>query len=291
MNRLTRITLQATLALTLAAPVAAAEPAPVAAVPAQPKFNKANAQAYGKQLAEYMDRYDQGWRDQYGKSRMTLFDAKGDSVAREVLQSILEGADGDKSVVRFMKPADVRGVATLIHEHPKGTDDTWLYLPANRRKRRISGSNRTASFQGTEFTYEDLSSLIISKYAWKLLGEDELRGVGDVYKLEAKPQYKNTGYQRLTIYLNPKHWRIERIDYYDKAGRLLKSLKNSKWKHFHGRFWRATRVDMRNLQTKKRTLLELKSLLLDVGRYKKKDGSSRPGLDASRFTKRALSSR
>ena len=261
------------------------------AVPPVPTFNKADPKAYGLQLAQYADKYDAGWVDSYSKSKMTLFDARGDNVQRAVTQQILEGQDGDKSLVRFMRPAEIRGVAALIHEHPKSTDDSWLYLPSSRRVRRVSGANRTASFQGTEFTYEDLSSLIVSRYDWTFLADDTVEVGGkkyDVYKLEAKPNYKDTGYAKLEIYMNKKHWRPERIDYYDLAGKKLKTLRNSKWMHQQDRFWRAAHVEMTNHQTKKRTLLELSSMFVNLSLYKKKDGSARSNLSDKHFTRSAL---
>ena len=129
-------------------------------VPPQPEFTKNDPVAYGKQLASYMATFDEGWVDEVGQGTMTLFDSDGDSVRRTILRMIHERAvEGDKLIVKFMSPAEIKGVAALTHENPGRSDDNWLYLPATKRVRRVSGANNTASFQGTEFTYEDLSSL------------------------------------------------------------------------------------------------------------------------------------
>jgi hypothetical protein len=263
-------------------------------VPKRPNFSRRDASTYGRQLAEYMDQYNSGWTDQYFKAEMTLFDSRGDGVRRQISQQILEGKDGDKSVVRFLSPAEIRGVSALIHEHPRSTDDSWLYLPSSRRVRRISGANRTASFQGTEFTYEDLSSLVISKYSWRFDRDATVKSDGKsqkVFVLEAKPNYSDSGYSRLLISLNQKNWRIESIEYFDKAGRKLKTLRYSAWKHLHNRHWRAKRLEMANHQTRKRTVLDLKALFVDLSRYPKKDGSKRDNLRDSQFTRRALEGR
>lgn len=259
--------------------------------PKPPKFDKGNAKKYGKQLADHTRALDRGWVDSYAKSRMILTDAGGDKVERDTSQMILEGADGNKSLARFMSPADIRGVSALTHEHPKATDDSWLYLPASRRVRRISGANRTASFQGTEFTYEDLSTVEPLRYSWKFLKDGTLKSDGKsvaVAQLEAIPNYKDTGYSKLTVYLNPKNWRVEKMDFYDKAGRLLKTLTFSKWKLFHGRYWRAQLMDMKNHQTRKGTSIKTKSMFINLSLYKRKDGSSRPNLQEAQFTRRAL---
>ncbi len=277
--------------VTLGAPIPVFANASGVPVPSKPKFDSSSPSAYGLGLARYAEQYDSGWIDAYSKSKMTLFDARGDSVQRAVTQKILERDEGDKSMVRFMSPAEIRGVAALIHEHPKATDDSWLYLPSSRRVRRVSGANRTASFQGTEFTYEDLSTLIVSRYDWKFLSKGSVSVDGkkeSVLRLEARPNYKNTAYSRLEIDLNQDQWRPERIVYYDKAGKKLKTLTNSKWKHIHRRFWRALKVEMANHQTRKRTVINSSAVFLNLALYKKKDGSARANLGDHHFTRRAL---
>ena len=136
-------------------------------VPTVPTFDTANPERYGRQLATYADHFDEGWIDEVTSSLMTLYEASGDSVLRRITRMVLENVkEGNKSMVRFVSPAEIKGVGALTHEHLKGTDDNWLYLPSSRRVRRISGANKTASFQGTEFTYEDLSTIEVSKYDW-----------------------------------------------------------------------------------------------------------------------------
>ncbi len=262
------------------------------AVPPLPEFERGDATVFGRQLADYADRFDSGWRDSYASSVMTLYDAGGDSVQRAVVQLILEGADGDKSIVRFRSPAEVKGVAALTHEHPDATDDSWLYLPATKRVRRISGANKTASFQGTEFTYEDLSNRIVDKYDWRFVEERALDRDGEpapVYVVEAVPRDPDSGYSKLVVYLHREHWRQERIDFYDRAGTLLKVLRFGEWEHLHGRFWRAKQLSMDNAQTKKRTVLEIRAQLLDLSRYKSRSGEPRRNLTDEDFTTRALS--
>jgi hypothetical protein len=259
--------------------------------PAPPVFDKSDPSAYGRSLAQYMDAYDSGWRDQYSKSRVILRDANGDSVSREFRQMVLEGSVGDKSLVRFMSPPDVRGVSALTHEHRESADDTWLYLPATRRVRRISGANRAASFQGTEFTYEDLASLSPDRYDWKFLKEDTSDSEGapaKLFVLEAVPRQADTGYSKLVLFVSQQHWRIEKIDFFDRSGRKLKTLTTSSWKLFHGRYWRAQATRMVNDQTHKETAIEIDSLLLDLSRYPNKDGTPRKGLTEDQFEKRAL---
>ncbi len=257
------------------------------AIPKLPTFTRDDPARHGLELAEYADRFDTGWTDVYSKAKMTLSTADGQSITREITQMALEGPQGNKSLIRFLAPADIRGVTALVHEQANAPDDNWLYLPSSRRVRRISGANRTASFQGTEFTYEDLSSLSIERYAWTFVRDGDAAGQ-PVFELDAKPKDPNSGYSRLHVYLHREHFRVERIDYYDLAGRHLKTLTGSNWQHPHERFWRPQKLDMYNQQTHKRTLMDIEPLFLNVALYPKSDGSKRNGLTPEQFTKRAL---
>ena len=279
-------------ALVTAALVAAAGPADAkntsgVAMPKTPKFNKRNPNVYGKQIAEHVDRVDSGWVDSYFKAKIININARGEKSSSDTAQMLLEGDDGNKSLIRYMSPASVRGVGALTHENHGGTDDSWLYLPSSRRVRRISGANRTASFQGTEFTYEDLSTVVPSRYKWKYLSETTLRGQ-PVFKLQAIPTFKHSGYSKMHVFVHRKEWRVEGVDYFDKGGRLLKTLTPTGWKHHHGRFWRPSKIEMHNKQTQKRSVFDITAQFVNIASYKKKDGSAREGLKDSAFTRRAL---
>lgn len=273
--------------ITAAPGIALAQNASGVAVPPVPKFNEKDAAAFGKAAAYYMDQRDSGWRDYYAKARMTLIDSRNDKVDRDVVFMVLEQTDGNKTIAKFQTPADIRGIAALIHEHPGSTDDTWLYLPASRRTRRISGANRTASFQGTEFTYEDLSQFTVQNYSWKFLSKGTV-GKFPVFKLEAKPNYKDTGYSKLIVHVNSNDWRIEKVEFFDKAQRPLKTLTQTNWKSLHGRFWRPQLYVMVNHQTRKTTRVESSAMYVNLALYKRRDGSKRDNLAVDQFTKRAL---
>ena len=261
-------------------------------IPPVAAFTTTDTAIHGRQIAEYVDRYDRGWKDEVSRGEMTLYDADGDSVRRAFTRLSLERiGKGDKFITKFLSPAEIKGVAALTHENPGSSDDNWLYLPANKRVRRISGANNTASFQGTEFTYEDLASIDPGEYRWRFVRATKVTVAGTehpVFELAATPTYKNTGYSRLTLFVHRKHWRQERIDYFDKTGRKLKSMESSKWLHQHGRFWRARRIKMTNHQTGRRTTLAQEKYFTNLALYKSRSGKPRKNLPESAFTTRAL---
>ena len=169
-------------------------------IPPLPTFTTADPAVYGREIATYADLYEQGYRDEILQGDMTLFDADDDSVRRGFTRMVLEdSSEGDKLVIKFLTPAEIKGVAALTHENSGSSDDNWLYLPANKRVRRMSGANNTASFQGTEFTYEDLSNLDPGEYEWRMIEETEIRSRrNDNPGVQARRQADLQGHRLLT---------------------------------------------------------------------------------------------
>ena len=76
----------------------------------------------------------------------------------------------------------------------------WLYLPALKRVKRISSKNKSGSFMGSEFSYEDLSSFNIDKYDFKKEeAKKEIFNGKEVYIVERVPNYKYSGYTKTSI--------------------------------------------------------------------------------------------
>jgi hypothetical protein len=60
--------------------------------------------------------------------------------------------------VQFISPADISGSNILIHEHRKGNDDIWIYLPSVKKVRRLLANSKKESFMGTDFSYTDITT-------------------------------------------------------------------------------------------------------------------------------------
>ena len=95
------------------------------------------------EVAQAIQDRDTG-RDSRAEMRMRLFDRQGR--ARERVMSLLTmkgvGDDGDRTLVRFTYPNDIRGTSFLVWEHPRGDDERFLFLPALGRVRRIAGQEK-----------------------------------------------------------------------------------------------------------------------------------------------------
>jgi len=232
--------------------------------------------ARGLAIATEADKRDIGWGDAKTNLVMLLKNAQGQSAKRQMRMSFLEGkGDGDKSLIVFDWPKDIDGTALLTWSHKNGDDDQWLFLPALKRVKRISSSNKSGSFVGSEFSYEDLSSQEVEKYKYKYL-RDEACGPLKCFVMERYPVDPRSGYTRQVVWIDQQEYRIFKVDYYDRKRSKLKTLTMSRYKQYLGKYWRAHLLVMVNHQTRKSTSLEWKG-------YK-----FRAGLRASEFRRNAL---
>ena len=209
----------------------------------------------GLAIATEIDARDQGWQDQTSNMQMILTNRQGQSSTRKIRLSSLEvPGDGDKSISIFDEPADVKGTAFLSHTHAVKPDDQWLYLPALKRVKRISSSNKSGPFMGSEFAYEDIASQEVAKYTYKYLGEEEIDG-RKMFINELYPQYKKSGYTRQVAWVDQERYVLLKVEFYDRKNTLLKTLNFVDYNQYLDKYWRPDEMHMVNHQTGKSSKL------------------------------------
>lgn len=235
-----------------------------------------SAEERGLAIAREADRRDNGFGDNTADMVMTLRNRQGEESTRRIRVASLEvKGDGDKGLSIFDEPADVKGTALLSFTHKTDEDDQWLYLPALKRVKRISSANKSGSFMGSEYAYEDVASQEVEKYTYKYLRDETCEGQS-CFVIERYPVDKYSGYTRQTVWFDQAEYRPWKVDYYDRKNSLLKTLT---WKDYHrylGKYWRAGEMFMQNHQSGKSTLLQWSNYKMRVG------------LKASDFTEASL---
>lgn len=123
---------------------------------------------------------------------------------------------GGRRLVRFTAPADVAGTAVLVESR----DMTYVYLPGYKRVRRVAGHARSQTFLGSDFTFEDVSDVVMSdKYTAVLTGE-----TADEWMLELRPKSPGeTEYARLAMIVSRKLLHYTKLEYFDAAGQKIKT--------------------------------------------------------------------
>ena len=216
------------------------------------------------EVAKKSDIMTDGFESSHSQMEMILINANGEQSIRDLDMKTLEGENGDKSISTFLSPADVKGTKTLTHEHINKDDDQWLYLPALKRVKRIASSNKSGSFMGSEFSYEDIGNQNYQKFSYS--GEAQevvLNGVA-CYKSQRVPHESNSGYTKQIVWVDKTNFLLQQIEYYDRKQELLKTAKFSDHKQIDG-VWRVGKIEMKNHQNDKSTTLTWKEDKIKVG--------------------------
>ena len=220
-----------------------------------PAADAQSAEERGLEIAKQARERDRGFGDFTARQTMVLRNRQGRESRRQLRIKVLEVADdGNKSLFVFDEPRGVKGTALLIHSHRKGFDDQWLYLPALKRVKRISSSNRSGSFMGSEFSYEDLGAPEVEKYKYRYL-KDEACGELACSVVEQVPVEKGSGYTRQVVWRDTDQLRVWKIAYYDRKNAHLKTLTLGKYQRHLDRYWRAAEMTMENHLTGKTTIM------------------------------------
>ncbi|MGC6418449.1 MAG: outer membrane lipoprotein-sorting protein [Bradymonadia bacterium] len=210
--------------------------------------------AKGLAIAKAADQFNAGFLGESSNMEMVLINAHGDTMTRKMESRVLEGSDdGDKSIITFIWPADVKGTRMLTWSHKVGRDDQWLYLPTLKRVKRISSRNKSGAFMGSEFAYEDLGSQEVEKYTHKWLKDEVVSGRAHQI-LERIPVDKKSGYSKQIVWLDREYQQATKIDYFDRKGELLKTFTFGGYAQF-GKFWRPATIEAVNHQTRKKSRL------------------------------------
>jgi outer membrane lipoprotein-sorting protein len=213
----------------------------------------------GLAIAVEADRRDSGFGDATVDLTMLIASSSDSITSREMRQMVLEvTGDGDKSIMVFDRPRDLKGTAILTFTHKSEPDEQWLYLPALKRVKRISSADKSGPFMGSEFAYEDLSSQEVEKYSYKFLREEQINGE-QCFVVERIPNDKNSGYARQVTWVDQSEYRLQRVDYYDRKNALLKSMAAVAYQQYLDRYWRPAELIMTNHQTGKSTTLKFRN--------------------------------
>jgi hypothetical protein len=167
-----------------------------------------------------------------------------------------------KALLRFASPAEVKGVALLIVNHPDRASDQWMWLPELQRDRRVALQDRSTRFFGTDFSYEDLEERDVNQSDFKLLGEESVEGQA-CWKIESTPKKgKSSQYNRVVLWLRKDIYYPVHYEMYAKD-QLVRKLHYRKIEKVSG-VWSALEMEMFDVRRKGRTVLKSDKLQYNV---------------------------
>lgn len=217
----------------------------------------------GREIMTLVDERPDG-DDRRSFLTMTLINKQGRQRVRELESFSKDFGKDKKSVMVFQQPADVRGTAFLSWEYDETAreDDKWLYMPAMKKVRRISGASKNEYFMGSDFTYDDLGDRRVDEDTHTLLGEEAARE-HDCWKIESIPVDKDALYTRKILWVSKEAHMTVQAEYYDKDG-LLKVYRALDFRKQDG-FWTLYKSEMENVARHHKTVMAVDAMQYDNG--------------------------
>src|SRR5436189_1378758 len=138
--------------------------------------------------------------------------APDSKVTRKAWQFVSTGSYGNsKAIIRFNAPAEVKGVALLIVNHPDRSSDQWMWTPAIERDRRIALQDRSTRFFATDFSFEDLEERDVNHYDYALAGEEAVDGARCWMIASTPKQAKSSQYTKSIVWIRQDTYAVARI--------------------------------------------------------------------------------
>jgi hypothetical protein len=183
------------------------------------------------------------------------FDANGKTSEKRWTVERLGSHGQSKAVIRFTSPAEVKGVALLVINHPDRASDQWMWTPAIERDRRIALQDRSTRFFGTDFSFEDLEERDVDQYDYTLLGTETVDGTA-CWKIQSVPkQAKSSQYSKSIVYIRQDNYVFVRIESYAND-QVVRRLNYSAIQNVQG-IWTARETVMSDLRRGSVTRLAL----------------------------------
>lgn len=126
-------------------------------------------------------------------------------------------------LVRMTYPGDVKGMHILVQSR----SEMYIYLPAFRKVRRIAGHVRNQGFQGSGFTYDDMSIANWSPwYNARLAKQTAKHWYMD---LRVKPG-KSAAWPRLRLRIRKDIGLNDEVRYINRRGKTVKTQRFKRYK-------------------------------------------------------------
>ncbi len=225
-------------------------------------------------------------RDSRMTFRMRLFDRHNRVRERVMTLTSLRGRtakgaaptapEGDRLLIRFSYPNDIRGTGFLVWEHPDADDERFLFLPSLGRVRRIAGTESQESFAGSDFSYEEIGGREFGEYTYAFAGSEADRAASaswtppaggpprDVWRLESRRKDTFAPFPRVVSLILKDSYVVVQADIYNRRNERQKVYTVKKLELIE-QIWTATSSEMTNALEKSRTELDIDNAEYNVG--------------------------
>ncbi len=196
-------------------------------------FLFAQSDLTASQVMEKMDERDNGIT-RTSDITMILVNKNKQQRIRKIKNISKDYGKDTKGVIFFLSPADVKNTAYMSFDFDDNNkeDDSWLYLPALKKVKRIASSDKSGAFMGSDFSYSDINGITIKDWDYTFIKESFLVDGIDTWVVQGLPKAdkKNkildeTGYLKSLTWVRKDNFMLVKAKYWVKKGRKIKYLK------------------------------------------------------------------
>ena len=207
----------------------------------------------GYDLAKMIDEKAQPKSSQ-SEISMTLININKDRKKTKEMISISKD-NGEKMLMFFKSPKRDKGVGFLKIE-TDDNDKISLFIPKLKKIRRISSSNQSDSFMGSDLSFEDMLSRNLDDFEYNIISNTD-----DLYILESICKDDDSEYSRHISWISKDDLLITKEESYDTTNKLLKEklFKQIELNGYH----LISEIDVTNVQDQHRTILTINTLEVD----------------------------
>jgi outer membrane lipoprotein-sorting protein len=174
---------------------------------------------------------------------MLVKDPKGNKEKRTMRVYKKSYPSNTKSLTQFLEPASIRGSSYMFYDwNAEGKeDDSWFYLPSLRKSKRITGSDKSKPFMGSDFTYSDISGMEVGDWDYSYVDKKVIIDGKPCYHIEATPKkerrakvLQQTGYKKTHVWVRHDNYVPVQGKYWLIDGRKIKFMKASNIRKVNG---------------------------------------------------------
>lgn len=187
---------------------------------------------------------------------MTLREPGGKSFVKKFTMWRKVFGNNAKTLIIFHSPPEVNGTSFLVLQEGD-KESTFAKFTENPMVQRISESQRSDRFMGSDFTYGDLRIDRKGEDNYRKLG-DETIGGHNCYIIESTPKnIKKAQYTKVVLWVDKDKFVPRKTDFYEKKkGRHVKTLDTKKIEMVENT-WTATLSVMTDLKDNHKTTMDL----------------------------------
>lgn len=190
--------------------------------------------------------------------QMRIVDQRGRVRERELESWSYSKDVYNKTFVRFVAPADVRGTGFLtIKEGP--SEVQRLFLPALNRVQTISSAQKGDRFMGSDFTYEDMGDMEPDNFDFETIERND----ADNRILIKATANESGSYAVAHFLIDTQRFVLISADYFNTENQLLRQLLSDDIVEVRDGIWRANKLTMKDVKTGRYSEIIWKSRTLD----------------------------